>query len=141
MSTNHQFSIAIHILAALGFFEGRESELSSSLLAKSVNTNASFVRRILARLSKAGLVRTSTGKNGRCSLAIPAASITLLDIYRAIEAPHAFVIHEYEKFKPCIVSCNLKESLEKVLDRTQKSVEESLRDVHLSDVISDIKKG
>lgn len=139
MSTNHQFSIAIHILTGLGYL-GCETRMSSGELAKSVNANPSFVRRVLARLSKAGLVRTTTGKNGSCTLAKPAASITLLDIYRAVEAPQVFSIHEYEDQKTCEVSCGIKSSLENVLDRTQKAMEKSLMEVRLSDVISGLKR-
>jgi Rrf2 family protein len=139
MSSNHQFSIAVHILAGLGY-QGCDSDLSSGQLAKSVNANPSFVRRVLARLSKAGLVRTTTGKNGCCKLAKPAASITLLDIYEAVEAPHVFSIHSYEDQKTCKVSCHIKSSMEKVLERTQKAMEASLKEVRLSDVISDLKK-
>jgi Rrf2 family protein len=139
MSTNHQFSIAIHILAGLGY-GGCDTNMASNQLASSINANPSFVRRVLARLSKAGLVRTSKGKNGCCTLAKPAASITLLDVYRAVEAPQVFSIHEYENQKHCPVSCHIKSSLEKVLERTQASMEKSLKDVRISDVISDLKR-
>jgi Rrf2 family protein len=139
MSTNLQFSIAVHIMAALGY-QGCDGSMSSGVLAKSINANPSFVRRVLARLSKAGLVRTSKGKSGCCSLAKPAASITLLDIYHAVEAPQVFTIHEYEDQKSCIVSCGIKSSLEKVLEKTQRSMEEGLKKVRLSEVVSDLKR-
>jgi Rrf2 family protein len=139
MSTNLQFSIAVHIMAALGYM-GCDANMSSSQLAKSINANASFVRRVLAKLSKAGLVRTSKGKSGCCSLAKTASSITLLDIYQAVEAPQVFTIHEYEDQKSCIVSCGIKSSLENILTKTQKAMEKSLTEVRLSDVVADLKR-
>ena len=48
MATNTQFSIAAHIMACLGHAAGEE--VNSAAIAGSVNTSASFVRRILAKL-------------------------------------------------------------------------------------------
>jgi DNA-binding IscR family transcriptional regulator len=57
MALNTQFSIATQIMASLGYASG--GEVNSALIAGSVNTR--FVRRTLAKLSKAGLVETATG--------------------------------------------------------------------------------
>lgn len=73
-------------------------------------------------------------------MAKPAASITLLDIYRAVEAPQVFSIHDYEDQKQCEVSCGIKSAMEGVLNRTQKAMEKSLMEIRLADVISDLKK-
>ena len=78
-------------MASLGYASG--AEVNSALIAGSVNTSSSFVRRTLAKLSKAGLVETATGKRGACWLARPARNISLLEIYRAVDAPKAFAIH------------------------------------------------
>ena len=75
---------------------------------QSVNTSASFVRRTLAKLSKAGLVETATGKAGACWLAKDAKKISLLDIYKAVDAPKVFAIHNYAEQKVCFVSCHIK---------------------------------
>src|SRR5476651_1484496 len=84
MANNLQFSIAVHILAGLACGCDQKG-VTSSQLAASVNTSASFVRRTLAKLSKAGLIETATGKAGACWLAKDAKQITLLDIYRAVD--------------------------------------------------------
>src|SRR5438045_2855510 len=138
MAVNNQFSIAIHLLAALGYNRGVDT--TSSNLAKSVNTCPSFVRRILAKLSKVGLIHTTTGKAGACSLARKASEISLLEIYQAVEAPKVFSIHGYRVQKACPVSCNIKSSLERVLKKTQKSMEERLGKISLAEVIAGIKK-
>jgi Rrf2 family protein len=138
MAVNTQFSIAVHIMAGLGYKCG--SEITSSHIAASVNTSPSFVRRILARLSKAGLVRTATGKNGACRLARDAEKISLLEIYQAVDAPKVFAIHQYAELGPCPVSCHIKSSLERVLGKAQKSVEETLRKVSLAEVIADMRR-
>ncbi len=116
-----------------------EQDTTSAQLAQSVNTSPSFVRRVLAKLSKAGLVRTATGQAGACWLGRTPSEITLLDIYRAVDAPKAFAIHGYEPEKHCQVSCRIKEALEGVLGKTQKSLEATLKRVTLSEVLQDIK--
>ena len=139
MSTNIQFSIAVHIMAVLGYRQGADT--TSGSLAKSVNACPSFVRRILARLSKAGLVQTTIGKAGACTLAKKASEISLFDIYDAVNAPKVFSIHGYDIQRPCVVSCNIKASLERVLEKTQLSVEERLKSITLEEIISDIRQG
>jgi len=138
MAANNQFSIAVHLMAGLGYCT--ETDRTSAQLAASVNTSPSFIRRTLAKLSKAGLIATAKGKNGFCRLAKKPSQISLLDIYLAVEAPKAFSIHHYEETKPCLVSCNIKAALENALNKTQKGMEDSLAKITLSHLIADIKK-
>lgn len=138
MATNHQFSIAVHLMAGLGFCGGRD--LTSAQLASSVNTSPSFIRRTLAKLAKAGLIETAKGKNGFCRLGKNPGEISLLDIYLAIEAPKAFAIHHYEQTSACQVSCNIKPVLESALDETQKAMEASLAKISLLSFVSEIRK-
>jgi len=50
------------------------------------------VRKSLSKLSKAGLIVTTRGKNGASGLTRSPEKITLLDIYRASGAPATFAI-------------------------------------------------
>ncbi len=138
MAANTQFAIAVHMMAGLGYQSGRN--VNSCDLASSVNTSASFVRRVLAKLSRANLVETSTGKGGCCRLAKKPENVSLLDIYKAVDAPKAFAIHGYPAQKPCPISCHFKAALERVLDKSQKSMEKSLAGISLADFIADLKK-
>ena len=138
MATNTQFAVAAHIMACLGQAAGEE--VNSAAIAGSVNTSASFVRRILAKLSKAGLVQTATGKGGACWLARRASDISLLEIYHAINAPKAFAIHQYPIEKRCPVSCQIKSALGRVLNETQQAMEQRLRRISLAQVVADLRK-
>ena len=137
MPVNNQFSIAVHLMTGLGY---GASEATSASLAKSVNTSPSFVRRILAKLSKAELVCTRMGKTGSTSLARDPKDISLLDIYRAVDAPKALAIHEYPVQASCPVSCGIKSTMDKVFDRSQEALEESLAATSLAEVIDGLPK-
>ena len=137
MATNTQFSIAVHLLIALGYDSGRQ--VTSSELAASINTSASFVRRILAKLSKSGLVSTTTGKSGFCLLGKKSEDISLLEIYQAVGAPPTFAIHDYPAQSYCVVSCNIESVMNKVLIRAQQSFEGNLGETTLAQVIAEIK--
>jgi Rrf2 family protein len=140
MANNTQFSIAVHVMAALACGCRQGVDITSSDLATSVNTSASFVRRVLAKLSKAGLVETATGKAGKTWLAKDPKQISLLDIYEAVDAPRAFAIHHYAEQKACVVSCHIKTALEKALRKTQKAMETSLREMSLAQIVTEVKK-
>jgi Rrf2 family protein len=137
-ATNVQFTVAAHIMAALGFSRGKG--ISSATLAGSVNADPTFVRKSLSKLAKAGLVVTTRGKGGASVLARPAKRITLLDIYRASEAPPAFVVHGYPADKKCPVSCNIKECMSKVLGQAQKNFERTLTKITVADLVGEIRK-
>jgi Rrf2 family protein len=138
MAINTQFSIAVHLMAGLAY--RCDKDTTSANLAMSINTSPSFVRRVLARLSKAGLVKTATGKAGACWLARDARNISLLHIYEAVDAPKAFSIHCYTAQKACPVSSNIKAALDKALAKTQKAMEQSLASISLAQILSDVKK-
>jgi len=138
MANNTQFSIAIHVMAALAC--GCDKDITSSDLAASVNTSPSFVRRVLAKLSRSGLVETSTGKAGKTWLAKDPKQISLLDIYQAVDAPKAFTIHNYAEQKVCLVSCHIKDALERALGKTQNAMEASLREMSLAQIVAEVRK-
>ena len=59
---------------------------------------------------------------------------------RAVEAPKEFVIHDYPAKAACPVSCGIKTAMERVLDRTQDSMEQSLGEISLAQVIADVPR-
>jgi Rrf2 family protein len=138
MAVNTQFSIAVHIMVALAY--AGDQNVTSSHLAMSVNTSPSFVRRILAKLSKVHLVETATGKAGSCWLAKDPTDISLRDIYEAVEAPRVFSIHTYTEQRACAVSCHIKSALQRVLEKTQHSMEANLAEISLGEIVASVAK-
>ena len=58
-----------------------------SEIAKRQNIPAFYLAKIMPRLARAGLVRTSLGASGGITLAIPADHISLLQVIEAIDGP------------------------------------------------------
>ena len=138
MAANNRFSTSIHIMTILAY---RESEgATSQTLAKSVNTNAVVVRRLLSQLRQAGLIDCQSGKSGGCHLAKSAEQITLADVYNAVEAGGPFNIPQKEENKACIVSCQMKEILIGVFEQTKKAIQESLKRMSVADLLKSVEK-
>jgi Rrf2 family protein len=137
-ATNVQFTVAAHIMTTLGFHH--RQEISSATLAESVNADPTFVRKSLSKLSKAGLVITTRGKNGASILTRSPEQITLLDIYRASAAPPTFAIHSYPVEKRCPISSNIKGCMSSVLKKAQHSFENTLDGITLADIVGKIRR-
>ncbi len=136
MSGNSRFPVAVHIMTSLAYNDG--ASVSSRLLAESVRTNPVVIRRLLVLLGKAGLVESQVGKGGGVRLGRRAASITLLDIYRAIEVGSPFVVPDKPENKSCEVSCSMKHLLASVLAETDRAMSKSLEKVRLSDLVRQV---
>jgi Rrf2 family protein len=137
-ATSVQFTVAAHIMAALGYYRGKE--IPSATLAKSVNADPTFVRKSLSKLSKAGLIITTRGKNGASTLTGSPKQITLLDIYRASAAPPTFAIHSYPVEKRCPISSNIKGCMSSALRKAQQRFENTLDGITLADVVEELRR-
>ena len=82
MKYSTKLSDTVHVMVLIAI--NQEKSLSSASIAESVHTNPGFVRQLMLKLKKAGLM-TSVAGHARPSLSKPADQITLLDIYKAVE--------------------------------------------------------
>jgi Rrf2 family protein len=132
MAANTNFAVALHAMSVLAHFD---DVTTSSMVAKSVNTNAVVVRRVLSKLVRAGLVNSMTGKNGGFQLARAPEKIRLVDVLRAVDDGSAFRIHDNVENPQCSVSCGIKPVLGDVLGRVDRAIERELGKATLHDVV------
>ena len=134
MSRATRFSVAIHALALIQHPGGCGGRLTSEAIAGSVGTNASFVRRVLAMLSHAGIVRSSPGVAGAV-LARPPGEVTLLEIYHAVglEGESRFAIHASPD-QTCPVGKRIQGALTNVVGAAEQAFEAELGRRTLSQV-------
>ena len=116
MFANSHFALATHVLVALALHGG---PLNSTELAHSINTNPAFVRALLGRLRKAGLIEVTLGKHGGAALARSAARLTLADVYHAVERRPPARMHRCEPNEACLVGRNIVPVLESVVDQVE----------------------
>lgn len=135
MKYSHKLSDGVHILAYVDIF--RDGDLSSTAIANSIESNPSLVRRLMSALVKAGLLETHPGVVAP-RLARPAADISLLDVYRAIEGNQR-LLHVDDKTNPsCVVGGNIQDTLNGVYADVQRQAEATMAGVSLQQVIDDI---
>jgi Rrf2 family protein len=132
MAPNSRFAVAVHVMTALAHNQGRW--VSSPALAQSVRTNPVVIRRLVIRLRRSNLVEAHTGKAGGVRLARQPGSITLLDIFRAVEGGSPFLLPDKPENKACEVSCAMKPLLATVLAETDRAISKTLEKVRLSDL-------
>lgn len=83
---NRRTDYAVRVLLSLA---KRPPGMTQSIttIQKEMIIPRAFVKRIVARLSAAGLIETQPGRNGGIRLARDISSISLRDIWEAIEGP------------------------------------------------------
>lgn len=134
---NVQFSLAAYIVAVLGYHHG--SSVTTAVLADSVRADATFVRRSVAKLARAGVIATTRGQHGACRLVRPPTEVTLLEVYRASEAPPPFALHAYAEEPLCSVSANFKLSMCELLVDTKARFESGLAELTVADLVGRIR--
>jgi len=133
MPPSSKFSVAIHTLTLLGIADGKP--MTSEEIARSVNTNAVVIRRLLCLLAEAKLVECQSGKFGGCRLAKKPEKISLLDIYRAVEPNPLFTIHKKPEKKDCPVSCSMKSVLMDIFENAESAALSQFKGKTLRDLL------
>lgn len=133
MKYSLQFSDAIHILAYIEIFQQTDL-LSSEMIAKSIETSAANVRKIMSKLKKSGLIITKIGK-ATPSLAKEPKDITLFDIYQSIEGNTNLIQVDPKTNPNCIVGANIQETLAESYSQLQRKVEEEMAKITLDTLL------
>ena len=132
-----KFSVAVHVLILIS---ESPTPINSDQMAESVGTNASYVRKILALLKKAGIVDGHRGIGG-CTMLIPSEQLTLLQIYQAVmeqPKPHLLDIHQNPNDR-CVVGRHIRSVLTDMFGEVEYAFAHSLAEKTLADCIAEIR--
>ncbi|MDA0566721.1 Rrf2 family transcriptional regulator [Streptomonospora sp. S1-112] len=141
MSANSRLTIAAHTLTWIGLYQRRGHEVATSeQIATSVNTNPVVIRRLLGELRKAGLVDSRRGAGAGWMLSRDLASITLLDVYQAIESGPVFALHRAAPDPGCVVGHGIGPVMTAVYDDVEAALRGELAKTTLEDVLRDVLK-
>ncbi|PYE89933.1 Rrf2 family transcriptional regulator [Phyllobacterium leguminum] len=107
------------VLHALLHMAAHDRPMTSEALAHCMNTNPVVVRRTMAGLRDAGLVRSEKGHNGGWTLGRDLKSVTLRDIHQALGEPAVFAIGNRNENPQCLVE----QAVNAALDDTFHDIE------------------
>jgi Rrf2 family protein len=137
MSTNSRFTVAIHILTLLAH-NGRDA-LTSEYIAGSVNTNPVVIRRLFASLRAAKLVASHGGVGGGWQLLRSPETITLKDIFQAVERGSLFPLHSNLPNPRCPVGGTIQRALKTHFESAQLALEKDLAHITVADLVKEVK--
>ena len=131
MKKSVRLSNAVHLmtLIALNPFDN----LSSQRIAKSINTNPSFIRQIMGQLKTAGQ-KTSVKGHAEPKLTKAPDQISLCDIYKAVDDTRLLNI-DTQIDPSCGPGQNIQLSLATYYDQIQETAEQQMQAIKLADII------
>lgn len=135
---DNKFSSAIHMLILIS---ESDKPLTSEEIARSVGTNASYIRKIIVLLKKKDIIESHRGVSG-FALKKNSEDLTLLQIYQAVnetEHPCLFDLHQNPN-DDCIVGRHISPVLSGMFAEMEDAFARTLAEKTLSDCIGGIRK-
>lgn len=130
---NSQFAISVHILVLLA--STPNEPVTSDRIAASVKTHPAFIRRILGKLRRAGLVSAQPGTDGGWRLLRDAAEVTLCDIYEGIEKEALFALHRRSPQASGLVGQSIHPVLEEITQEAERTLKHHLAQTNIGAVL------
>lgn len=121
-ATNYALHIMVHLAVS-----SSNQKVSVQQLAEKQGLSASYLSKILTRLTKAGMIDSSSGVNGGYKLTPSWESISFLDVIHAIEGSASL-------FDGCL-NGNPNCHIQKVMILAEEKMEEELRQQKISDIV------
>ncbi|MDB4943915.1 MAG: Rrf2 family transcriptional regulator [Labilithrix sp.] len=132
MRRDSRLSVAIH---ALLHMQGIGTVLTSEQIAAMMGTNAVVVRRTMAGLRDAGILRSVKGHGGGWSLARDLRTVTFADVYQALGAPALFSVGNREESPGCLVEKTVNAALADALADAEAVLLGRLRATSLASLV------
>jgi len=132
MRVDYRLARMLHVLTHL---HGRTVPASSEELATMLDTNPVLVRRMMAGLRSAGYVTSTAGRSGGWMLQVAPESITVLDVYQALEEPVIFAIGPSIDHPGCQAERAITAALEVALAQAAGALLREFGNARLSDFI------
>lgn len=130
MKRDGKFSIALHILAHLA--EAGARPTTSERLADHLRTNPVVVRRSLAGLHEVGIVASVKGHGGGWTLARPADTIALSDVYAARGERSDLVAAREPAEHGCLIAARVDAALDGFYAEAEALLSRELADISLA---------
>ena len=117
----------------------RNGPVTSEELARYMAGNAAAVRRTMAGLRAAGIVRSGKGHGGGWTLGRPLAAISLADVHAALGAPDFLAIGTRNPAPTCLVEQAVNASMQETLGEAERLVRARLQSITLASIEADFR--
>lgn len=134
MRRDNRLSATLHALLHMA---EQNRPMTSAELAMCMTTNAVVVRRTMAGLREAGLVRSEKGHGGGWEIARDLATVTLKDIYDALGKPSLMAMGIHLESPTCLVEQAVNHSLTSAFAEAEAVLIGRLADVTLAQLAAD----
>ncbi len=132
-----RFSVAVHVLILIS---ESPQPMNSEEMARSVGTNASYIRKVLGSLKKADIVSSRRGVSG-FSLLVPPERLTLLRVYQAVteeSGGHLLDIHQNAN-DACVVGRHIQPVLTDMFEQAERAFTRALSEQTLAQCVAAIR--
>jgi len=86
LNVSEAFSLGLHATAMVAS-NGGADPITAHTIATKLDVSEAHLSKVLQRLVKSGILKSSRGPGGGFTLGKPAKSITLLEVYEGVEGP------------------------------------------------------
>jgi DNA-binding IscR family transcriptional regulator len=136
MQLDGRLSRMLHLLIHMDRAEG---PITSAAAADMLHTNPVVVRRTMAGLRDAGLVRSEKGHAGGWTLMKSLESVTMMDVYTAVGEPRIFAIGLADPAPECLVEQAVNASMTDALHKAEALLIAQLGEVTLAKIAKDFE--
>lgn len=129
---NGEFCVAVH---ALVYLNHKACSLSSEELAGNVCTNAARVRKVMAKLKKAGLIITKEGIDGGYLFCLDPQKVTLRQIGDALDI--RFVSSSWrsgDSDMECLIASGMADIMDNIFANLDAQCRERLQSITILDI-------
>ena len=136
MNLDSRLSSALHALLHMA---GRSEPVTSEELGRCMQSHPVMVRRTMAGLREAGLVRAEKGRGGGWSINRDLSAITVRDVHAALGEPSVFAVGLRNRLPDCLVEQAVNGVLEGAFSEAEALLMDRLGGVTLARLADDLQ--
>lgn len=135
-ATPRWFGYALQSLVYLAHRAENDSRCPSGEIACKVSTEATLMRRILAKLAKAGIVEAREGRDGGYYLRKSPESITLAEVYRALEMTEPLCTGMMDTAEGGQIGPDVRDAFSELMEETERLMIGLLEQKTVADLVN-----
>lgn len=117
-----------------------DGPLTSEVIGRMLGTNPVVVRRTLAGLRDAGLVRSEKGHGGGWVVARDLSTVSLLDLHQALGEPTIFALGNADENPSCLVEQAVNRAMDDALREAEALLTARFASITLADLAADFDR-